>query len=137
MRHTVGIAALVVLLAAAPAPADLTPPTLHLAQPRAGGFAYYNARVMHAFLIFTPARGLEERANPLETLRARDQLRLVAGQAPNDEAGGLGALLMSLTCAAAAHAPGPVRALFAGPVHLGPAVFDGGGLGAGVGGHWL
>jgi hypothetical protein len=136
MRHLVRLAALVVLSAAVPARADLTPPTLRMAQPRAGSFAFYNARVMHAFMIFTPARSLEERLNPLEAVRARDTLRLVTG-ATYDEAGGLGALLMGVTCAAVAHAPGPLRAIFDGPVHLGPAVLDGGGLGAGIGGHWL
>jgi hypothetical protein len=34
----------------------------------------------------------------------------------------------------AAHAPAPLRPLFDSRVHLGPAVFEGGGMGAGVGG---
>ena len=33
-----------------------------------------------------------------------------------------------------AHAPRPFRILFDGPVHLGPAIFDGGGMGAGIAG---
>jgi hypothetical protein len=33
-----------------------------------------------------------------------------------------------------AHAPRPLRVLFDGPVHFGPAIFDGGGMGAGIAG---
>jgi hypothetical protein len=33
-----------------------------------------------------------------------------------------------------AHAPRPFRVIFDGPVHVGPAIFDGGGMGAGIAG---
>ncbi len=97
----------------------------------------YNARVMHAFLLFTPARTVEQHANGLELARSRDRFMLLAGWTRDDSQVGLGALVLGVTTVMTAHAPARLRSLFDGPVHLGPAVFDGGGLGAGVGARWL
>ena len=92
----------------------------------------HSRMVMHAFLRFSPERGIEQQQNALEVLRDRDRLALFG--APNQSQAGYGVALFSAVTILAAHAPGRLRALFDGPVHLGPAVFDGGGLGAGVGG---
>lgn len=96
--------------------------------------ALRSARVLRSLLLFQTARSHEEQADRLAGLRARDRLQLVVEATP--QAGGLGAVIMGAMCAAAAHAPRGVRRVFEGPVHLGPAVFDSGGLGAGIGGRF-
>jgi hypothetical protein len=70
----------------------------------------------------------------LEAQRARDQLLL-----PGPSTGGLGAAargiaIFSSVVVSAAHAPEPLRVLFDRRFHLGPAIFDQGGMGAGIGG---
>jgi hypothetical protein len=41
--------------------------------------------------------------------------------------------MLGAMCVVAAHAPKPLRVLIDRRVHLGPARFDGGGMGAGIG----
>jgi hypothetical protein len=79
---------------------------------------------------FAPAKA----ADDLEVRRDRDKLLLFRGPQPQGAAVGLGVAMFGATTLLAAHAPKPVRFLFDGPVHLGPAIFDGGGMGAGIGG---
>jgi hypothetical protein len=68
----------------------------------------------------------------LEVRRDRDRLVLFRGPQPQGAAVGIGLAMFGATTILAAHAPRPLRALFDGPVHLGPAIFDGGGMGAGI-----
>ena len=61
-----------------------------------------------------------------------------AGHSPQGARGRDSALAMfAATTILSAHAPRPLRILFDGPVHLGPAIFDGGGMGAGIAGRGL
>jgi hypothetical protein len=91
---------------------------------------------MRAFLRFAPARGVEEQQNRLEALRDRDRLQLY-GLVADSARTGYGVALFGAVTVLTAHAPPAMRALFGGPVHLGPALFENGGLGAGVGGRFL
>jgi hypothetical protein len=68
----------------------------------------------------------------LERMRERDQLSLY-GSTPGTVGGAmLGAAVFSTAVFGAAHSP--VRFAFDHTWHLGPAIFDGGGMGAGFGG---
>jgi hypothetical protein len=73
----------------------------------------------------------------LEVRRDRDRLVLFRGPQPQGAAVGIGLAMFGATTILAAHAPRPLRVLFDGPVHLGPAIFDGGGMGAGIAGRGL
>jgi hypothetical protein len=90
-----------------------------------------SARVSRSLLLFTPAETAEEKANGLDEFRARDRLQLM-GLKPHDESLALGALVVGMTSAIVARAPKSVRAAVDGPVHLGPALLQGGALGAGI-----
>ncbi len=83
---------------------------------------------------FAPAA---EVADDLEVRRDRDRLLLFRDPQPQGSSLGLGLAMFGATTVLSAHAPAPFRAVFDGPVHLGPAVFDGGGMGAGVAGRGL
>lgn len=73
--------------------------------------------------------------DPLEVRRDRDKMLLFRGPQPSQGgAVGLGAAMFGATTILSAHAPRPLRVAFDGPVHLGPAIFDGGGMGAGIAG---
>ena len=98
-------------------------------------FEQKSAQVMRSFLVFSEARTVEEEQNRLQHLRDRDALML-GGRAPSMQAGGLGSMVMGAAIVLAAHAPDKLRPLVDGPVHVGPALFDGGGMGAGVGGRF-
>ena len=98
-------------------------------------FEQKNAQVMHAFLVFDGVRTVEEDQNRLQQLRDRDAI-LWGGRTPSMQAGGLGSMVMGAAVVLAAHAPARLRPLVDGPVHVGPALFDGGGMGAGVGGRF-
>jgi hypothetical protein len=89
-------------------------------------FAHHSARVEHDLMIFTGGYTLEH-------MRARDTLLLYGGPAGGARASLLGFGLFSAAIVASAHVPNPVRLLFDGDLHFGPAVFDGG-VGAGFGG---
>ena len=82
---------------------------------------------------FVPAEG----GDPLEVRRDRDRLVLFRG--PQSQGGSIavGLGMFAATTILSAHLPRPLRVLFDGPVHLGPAVFDGGGMGAGIAGRGL
>ena len=72
----------------------------------------------------------------LEIYRDRDRLLLFRERSRGNEASSLGMWVGMFTAATllAAHAPEPFRVLFDGPVHFGPAIFQTGGLGVGIGG---
>jgi hypothetical protein len=91
-----------------------------------------NAAVMRSFLIFKSARTVEQEQSRLQQLRERDEL-LLGGRAASMQSGALGSMVMGAAVVFAAHAPGKLRALVDGRVHVGPALFEGGGMGAGVG----
>jgi hypothetical protein len=95
-----------------------------------------NALVQHAFLRFRSAEAFEQQQNRLELLRERDRLQLF-GVVQNEGNAGYGVAMFAAVTILAAHAPSFLRPLFDGPVHLGPAVFDNGGMGAGIGGCFL
>jgi hypothetical protein len=92
-----------------------------------------NAQVMHAFLVLESVRP-PDRNDGFALARERDELLLPAGRGPEGRAGGYGAAMLGAAVVMAAHAPAPLRPLFDAQVHLGPAVFEGGGMGAGLGG---
>jgi hypothetical protein len=94
-----------------------------------------SAQVFAAFLVFHEARRVDEKQCGLAMARERDAL-LVPGGASSVDAGAMGAVMMGAAIVFAAHAPGRLRALVDGPVHFGPAMFESGGLGAGVGGRF-
>jgi len=100
--------------------------------PRPSYFAEKSAQVFASFLGFTTVRTAEEDENPLAQYRERDAL-LLPGGAPSLRSSAMGAMVMGAAVVLAAHAPRRVRAVVDGPVHVGPALFEGGGLGAGVG----
>ena len=84
--------------------------------------------------LFTPVNVVDA----LEVRRDRDKLLLFRGPPPPQGGSvGLGAAMFGVTTILSAHAPRPLRVLFDGPVHLGPAIFDGGGMGAGISGRAL
>ena len=82
---------------------------------------------------FTPAPV----ADDLEVRREHDRLLLFRGPQPQGASVGLGVAMFGTATILSAHLPAPFRILFDRPVHLGPAVFDGGGMGAGIAGHGL
>jgi hypothetical protein len=70
----------------------------------------------------------------LEMRRDRDRLLLFREPQPMGSGMGLGIAMFGAMTILSAHAPRPFRVLFDGPVHFGPAIFDGGGMGAGFAG---
>jgi hypothetical protein len=96
----------------------------------------HNTLVQHAFLRFSTAQRLEQQQNRLELLRDRDRLQLF-GVSENRSNAAYGVMMFAAATILAAHASAFARVLFDGPVHLGPAAFDNGGLGAGIGGRFL
>jgi hypothetical protein len=99
-------------------------------------FQSHNAQVQRAFLRFRTAQEFELQQNRVELAREHDRLQLF-GVSKNDVYSAYGAAMFAATTLFAAHAPAFARVLFDGPVHLGPAVFDNGGMGAGIGGRFL
>jgi hypothetical protein len=89
----------------------------------------HSRRVQHDLLFFDHGYTLEE-------VRRRDALRLYGPTPGSDGAGELGAAVFATAVVAAAHAPPPLRRLFDGRLHVGPAILYGGGVGAGAGGHF-
>lgn len=73
-------------------------------------------------------------ADELALRRDRDRLLLFRGPQAQGGAIGIGLAMFAAATMLSAHAPPPFRILFDGPVHLGPAIFDGGGMGAGIAG---
>jgi hypothetical protein len=100
--------------------------------------SYFEARneaVIRSFLVFKTAQPVEREQNLVQEARDRDQL-LLGGRAQNLQSGALGSAVMGAAVVFAAHAPARVRAIVDGPVHVGPALLEGGGMGAGVGGRF-
>jgi hypothetical protein len=106
---------------------------LQLVRRQPSYLAAHNHLVQHAFLKFSTVQAPQ--IDRLETLRDRDRLQLFG--VANDAQAGYGVALFGAVTILAAHAPGPLRAIFDGRVHLGPAVFMDGGMGAGIGGRFL
>jgi hypothetical protein len=75
-----------------------------------------------------------EGGDALEVRRDRDRLILFRGPQSQGGAVAVGLAMFIATTISSAHAPRPLRVMFDGPVHLGPAIFDGGGMGAGIAG---
>jgi hypothetical protein len=98
-------------------------------------FEQKSAQVFASFLTFTTERGVEEQQNRLAAARERDGL-LLPGGAPSMQSGAMGSMVMGAAVVMVAHAPKRVRAVVDGRVHIGPALFEGGGMGAGVGGRF-
>jgi hypothetical protein len=82
----------------------------------------------HTLRFFAPVQA----EDGLAVLRERDKLLLFRGPQPQGAAVGIGVAMFGAATLLSAHAPRPFRVLFDGPVHLGPAIFDGGGMGAGI-----
>jgi hypothetical protein len=100
--------------------------------------SYFEARsaaVLHSFLVFKTAHAVEREQNLVQQARDRDEL-LLGGRTQNLQSGAMGSMVMGAAVVFAAHAPAKVRAVVDGPVHVGPALFEGGGMGAGVGGRF-
>jgi hypothetical protein len=89
--------------------------------------------VQEKLRFFAPTKAEDE----LAVLRDRDKLLLFRGPQPQGAAVGIGVAMFGAATLLSAHAPRALRVLFDGPVHLGPAVFDGGGMGAGIGARGL
>ena len=94
-----------------------------------------NAAVMRSFLLFKAERTEEQNQDRLAQARERDML-LLGGRTPSLQSGALGSMVMGAAVVMVAHAPKRVRAIVDGAVHVGPALFEGGGMGAGVGGRF-
>jgi len=102
---------------------------------QASYFEAKNEQVIRSFLQLKTAHTVEREADALGLARDRDLL-LLGGRAPSLQSGALGAMVMGAAVVLAAHAPAKLRPLVDGPVHVGPALFEGGGMGAGVGGRF-
>ena len=98
-------------------------------------FEAKSAAVFRSFLVFKTALTVEREQNGVQEARGRDELML-GGRTPNMQSGALGSMMMGAAVVLAAHAPARVRAVIDGPLHVGPALFEGGGMGAGVGGRF-
>jgi hypothetical protein len=86
--------------------------------------AFHTARVQHDLMVFHPDYpGLVMKLR----LLFRDTNRQTSSTA-------LGLGLFAVTTVMSAHLPDPLRVMFDGPMHLGPAIFDDGGMGAGIAG---
>jgi hypothetical protein len=90
------------------------------------------AQVFASFHTFKTARTAAEEQDPLQQARDRDAL-LLPGGAVSMRSGALGSMVMGAAVVLAAHAPAQLRPIVDGPVHVGPALFEGGGMGAGIG----
>ena len=90
-------------------------------------FARHSARVERDLLLF-------HHGYTLENMRERDTLELYGATPGNATSTALGVGLFSGVVVTAAHTPAFLRFAFDRSLHLGPAVFDGGGMGAGFGG---
>jgi hypothetical protein len=95
-------------------------------------FAERQGRVQRSLVLIQPLLRPDQVQLPYEAvLRERERLMLFGATPAGQPL--LGAALFAVTTVLVARAPAPLRPVFAGPVHLGPAVLEGGGLGAGAG----
>ena len=90
-------------------------------------FERHSARVEHDMLLF-------QHGYTLDDMRERDTLQLYGPTPGTTASTGLGIGLFSAIVVSSAHTPPFLRFAFDRSLHLGPAVFDGGGMGAGFGG---
>lgn len=90
-------------------------------------FEQHAARVEHDMLIF-------DRGYTLEQMRTRDQLRLAGATPGTSMSSTLGTGLFSAAVVSAAHTPPALQFAFDRSLHLGPAILEGGAMGAGFGG---
>jgi hypothetical protein len=90
-------------------------------------FEQHSARVERNMLMF-------EHGYTLERMRERDALELYGPTPGSAMSTTLGVGLFSAVVVTAAHTPPALRFAFDRSLHLGPAIFDGGGMGAGFGG---
>ena len=106
-----------------PGQSSLTSPS----PPPQSYFDSHAARVERNLLIF-------QNGYTIDQMRQRDTFLLYGRPAggPAATVGGIG--VFSAVVVSVAHAPTPLRPLFDRRLHVGPAVFDGGGMGAGIGG---
>jgi hypothetical protein len=99
-------------------------------------FAIKSEQVMRSFFQMKLVPSVEREQDSLQRLRDRDDLLVPAGRAPSLQAGAFGGMMLGAAVVLVAHAPEPVRVIVDGPVHVGPALFDHGGMGAGIGGRF-
>lgn len=90
-------------------------------------FEQHSARVERDLLIF-------QHGYTLERMRERDALELYGPTPGTSTSTALGIGLFSSIVVSSAHTPRALRFAFDRSFHLGPAIFDGGGMGAGLGG---
>jgi hypothetical protein len=91
-------------------------------------FQQHAARVERTLLMF-------QHDYTLESVRERDALQLYGPTPGNEAATASGIALFSTVVVGAAHTPRALGFAFDGALHLGPALFAGGGLGAAFGGN--
>ncbi len=91
---------------------------------------------MRAFFFFRQAPIGPEQQDDLAVLRERDRLLVLENTQPSTRQIAYGGALLGATIIMTAHAPQALRPIFDARFHLGPAVLDGGGLGAAFGGTW-
>jgi hypothetical protein len=70
----------------------------------------------------------------LELARQHDRVLLLRNQSPSMGSAGIGFAVFGAMTMTSAHAPKFLRFLFDDRVHVGPAMFEGGGMGVGLGG---
>jgi hypothetical protein len=136
MRTMLFIATLFgLVLMATGARAQAAPISLTLQKKHTESYVEAHSRqVWHSMLRFRTVRTVEQQQDSLDWYRERDRLSLFAPA--QTQSASYGVALFGAITVLAAHAPRSLQVLFTGPVHLGPAIFDGGGLGAGVGGRF-
>ncbi|MGZ3406221.1 MAG: hypothetical protein ACXVAN_07225 [Polyangia bacterium] len=111
-----------------PAPEWLVAPTDPTPSLRAPSyFEHHYARVERDLLMF-------QHGYTLEHMRERDQLELCGATPGSSTSTVAGVGVFSAVVVGAAHTPAPLRFAFDRSLHLGPAIFEGGGMGAGFGG---
>jgi len=111
-----------------PAPAWLIAPREPMRSLRRPSyFEQHSARVERDLLMF-------EHGYTLERMRERDTLELYGPTPGSATSTALGVGVFSAVVVTAAHTPPALRFAFDRSLHVGPAIFDGGGMGAGFGG---
>jgi hypothetical protein len=90
-------------------------------------FEQHAARVDRDMLFF-------DRGYTLERMRERDDLRLPGATPGTNTSTALATSLFSVAVVSSAHTPRPLKFAFDRALHVGPAILEGGGMGAGFGG---
>lgn len=111
-----------------PTPAWLVAPQTPAGSPPTPSyFEQHSARVERDLLSFRHGYTLQQ-------MRERDTLQLYGPTPGTSASTAAGIGVFSAVVVAAAHTPAPLRFAFDRSLHVGPAIFDGGGMGAGFGG---